>query len=401
MKATILIYCCLMMTSSTCGRLFPSGTSAEQPTPAPPREIQVIARQSQLAEKNQTSWRARETALGTKPSLKAVYFSDESHGWIGGASATLYKTEDGGTNWQPITLGVPRDMNVQSILFLDAHTGWVVLERPRDIGEDSQRPSFIVMRTIDGGLTWQSQYQENNAAVTQLIISSEKSGWLTGVAYEKPLLRYFILHTKDQGDHWEDVADQLRSIASDGTSNVGEWIMGIISSGRASTTVITSEFRLFRTSDEGKTWQRIGSLQDLNTRPNVIRRFDSINGTQLWTIGGSNSAHSGTRGVLVVQQNENLWVKHILYDAFFQDAASLPQNQFLATGSVAKVIESGGINSTKDEAVVLSTIDGGENWVVVYRNPRIRSVNSINAVNDSLAWAVGDAGLVIRLENQH
>jgi photosystem II stability/assembly factor-like uncharacterized protein len=221
------------------------------------------------------------------------------------------------------------------------------------------------------------------------------------VAYQKPLSQLFILRTKDQGDHWEDVSTELRRVASNGTYIINEAIMGITSSEPALATVITSELSLFRTSDGGQAWERLGSLHNNIATNSVVRRLGKKDGERLWSIGGSHSSHSGTRGVFFVQQDEHSWVKYVIGDVFFQDAVSLSQNRFLATGLVGKLTKSQRTYRAKDEAVVLSSVDGGETWGIVYHNPQITSVNCINLVNDSLAWAVGEAGLVIRLENRH
>jgi hypothetical protein len=50
------------------------------------------------------------------------------------------------------------------------------------------------------------------------------------------------------------------------------------------------------------------------------------------------------------------------------------------------------------EGVILYSPDGGRSWEVVYKNPRIQSVNAIASVNDRLAWAADDEGVLIRLE---
>jgi len=363
----------------------------------------VIGSESRLNEQATTSWKSQEITLDSKNALKAIHFSDERHGWIGGVSATLYKTDDAGANWQSITLDVPREMDVQHIFFVNEHTGWIVLQRPRDVTvEPPRQPTFLLMRTKDGGRTWQAQYQNSNVAVTQLIFSDEKNGWLTGIAYQMPVFNsYFILRTKDQGDHWEDISGELKRVASNDASNINEGIMGITSSASDSATVISSDLNLFSTSDQGQSWQRIGSLQSTYGTTNVIRRVGSGERGRLWNIGGSNSAHSGTRGVFFIQQDDRSWMKQVLGDVFFHDAVSLSQNRFLAAGLVAKLKELQGTYRATNESVVLSSIDGGKNWAVVYHNSHITTIDCIYKVNDSLAWAAGEAGLVLKLEDRH
>ena len=105
--------------------------------------------------------------------------------------------------------------------------------------------------------------------------------------------------------------------------------------------------------------------------------------------------------MLFVEQDDHSWVKQVLGNVFFSDAISLSQNRFLAAGLLARSIELHGTYRATNEAVVLISTDGGKNWGVVYHNPRITSVNCIYIVNDSLAWAAGNAGLVLKLEDLH
>jgi photosystem II stability/assembly factor-like uncharacterized protein len=402
MKIAIFIYCCFVVLSSNCSAP-PQAASAQRATLPGTAETRVIGSESRLNEQATTLWKSREIALGSQNSLTAIHFSDERHGWIGGASATLYKTDDAGTNWRRITLDVPREMGVQHISFVNEHTGWVVLQKARDPTlEPPQQPTFLLMSTRDGGLRWQSQYRGTNVTVTQLIFSDKENGWLTGVTYQTDSRKsIFILRTRDGGDHWKEVSDELKRVSSTGAANLNEGVMGISSSGPDSAVVITSDLILFSTADQGKNWQRIGSLQGMYGTTDVIRRMGSGERGRLWNIGGSNSAHSGTRGVLFVEQDDHSWVKQVLGNVFFSDAISLSQNRFLAAGLLARSIELHGTYRATNEAVVLISTDGGKNWGVVYHNPRITSVNCIYIVNDSLAWAAGNAGLVLKLEDLH
>lgn len=399
----VLIYCCFVVLSINCSAHFSQRSSAQRITLPVSAETGAISSESRLNEQAAPSWKSREISLGTQHTLKAIHFSDERHGWIGGASATLYKSDDAGMNWQPITLAVPQEMDVQHIFFVNEHTGWLVLQKARDPTlEPPQQPIFLLISTRDGGRSWQSQYRGTNVAVTQLMFSDKENGWLTGVTYQADGRKgYFILRTKNRGDQWEEVSGELKRVSSNGAANLNEGVMGISSSGPDSAVVITSEFTLFSTFDQGKNWQRIGSLQGVYGTTDVIRRMGSGVSGRLWNIGGSNSAHSGTRGVFFVEQDDHSWVKHVLGDVFFYDAVSLPQNRFLAAGLVGRLIESQGTYRERNEAVVLSSLDGGKNWGVVYHNPRMTSVNCIYKVNDSLAWAAGEAGLVLKLEDHH
>jgi hypothetical protein len=49
-------------------------------------------------------------------------------------------------------------------------------------------------------------------------------------------------------------------------------------------------------------------------------------------------------------------------------------------------------------AVITYSVDGGKQWSVVYRNPASRRINAVTTLPSNISWAVGDGGLVVRLE---
>jgi photosystem II stability/assembly factor-like uncharacterized protein len=398
MRLSILISFTLLMVPASCGRLPVEKRPAEQGVPDAPAAIELIGRESHLDQSAPSFWSFREIRLDVQHALEAVYFSDEKNGWVGGAQGTLYRTVDGGENWQSIKLNAPAEMVVQNIFFLNDLTGWVVLQKPRDLTVDHDQPNFRLMCTRDGGRNWELQYQDSKVGITQLAFVDKENGWLAGVAYQRADSNsYFILHTRDQGRHWEDASLSLKSAAANDTNNLNQGVMGVVFS-EGSSIVMTSELNLYRTSNEGRSWVGIGSVQNRFGVTSVVRRLGVTTGKALWSIGGSSSSHSGTRGVLFAQKDEHSWMKYVLGDVFFEDAVSLSNDRFLAVGFLVKDAKMEKSYRTLSEAVVLSSIDNGKNWEIAYYNPKLSSINCISLVNDSLAWAAGQNGIVIKLE---
>src|SRR5438876_2015803 len=76
---------------------------------------------------------------GTANQLDHIYFIDAANGFICGASSTILRTTNAGTNWsaEPNTTGV----NLWGITFINSTTGVVV-------GDDA------IARTTNGGVNW-------------------------------------------------------------------------------------------------------------------------------------------------------------------------------------------------------------------------------------------------------
>ena len=118
--------------------------------------------------------------------LGPCFFPDEQTGWIiGGAglgdSTSLYKTIDGGTNWDIHKIpgnGVFKDMT-----FVSADSGWIC-------GNSS-----LLFRTVDGGETWQPQDPGVRGDLYCIEFTDSKTGWMGGTVGQ-----FFL--TTDGGETW-------------------------------------------------------------------------------------------------------------------------------------------------------------------------------------------------------
>jgi photosystem II stability/assembly factor-like uncharacterized protein len=88
-----------------------------------------------------TTWQRQDT--GTEYHLFSVDFVDAQNGWAIGEWNTILRTTDGGTTWQRMTK--VRDLVLSSIAMGDMLHGWVVGE------------AGLIGHTSDGGATWQRQ----------------------------------------------------------------------------------------------------------------------------------------------------------------------------------------------------------------------------------------------------
>lgn len=93
---------------------------------------------------------------GTSMDLKSIYFVDASIGYVGGVYKTILKTTNGGTSWTVMNTDVGNSIIYQLVgmFFSDVNTGFAV-------GGDSQGNQGLILKTIDAGATWTSQYFAN------------------------------------------------------------------------------------------------------------------------------------------------------------------------------------------------------------------------------------------------
>jgi photosystem II stability/assembly factor-like uncharacterized protein len=130
--------------------------------------------------------------------LNDVFFSDEDHGWIAGGyfdednvQLILLRTTDGGETWDE-----KRDLNYQinEMFFEDSLHGWAV-------GNDTSVTEYwppgrgIILSTSDGGENWTIQVEDLIAPLTAIHFK-DGFGWAVGG-------RGLVLRTED-GASWVD-----------------------------------------------------------------------------------------------------------------------------------------------------------------------------------------------------
>jgi photosystem II stability/assembly factor-like uncharacterized protein len=69
----------------------------------------------------------KETRLGGGLSLRDVFFTDRTNGWLAGEGGILMKTWDGGANWVPERIPVSTDY--MGLYFIGPELGWTVGDR--------------------------------------------------------------------------------------------------------------------------------------------------------------------------------------------------------------------------------------------------------------------------------
>lgn len=84
------------------------------------------------------NWREQPTSAYTKD-LYATYFRDELSGLVAGEDGTIFKTENGGSDWKDVSISTSG--NIRQLFFMNGETGYL------SDGSD-------IYKTIDGGKTW-------------------------------------------------------------------------------------------------------------------------------------------------------------------------------------------------------------------------------------------------------
>jgi photosystem II stability/assembly factor-like uncharacterized protein len=334
-------------------------------------------------------------------------FIDPNHGWMVGIEqlpksydTVVYSTVDGGRSWQ--LLGKPPFATatsspnlyypIQGVQFVDANTGFVVLgpEAGAQGATDPTTPQLQILRTVDGGRTWNvvlkqvpavpcsqnfTQLGPGNGAVWPAKMASATIGWARGG-----------LRTTDGGAHWRDVSPPALRGGSATPLYPPGYTESYLDGDHAwqaavygSKTSCADHISTFATADGGKTWQPSDPIV-LNLRAGyqtgaVQIGFTSPLAGWLWipmgaqTSGAFDSSISVTNADLYTTSDGGLTWRHAasLGNSQLQGmpVPSGSQNCKPSLGQVEFSSTSvGWLSVSCAESSMLVTRDGGTTWKV-------------------------------------
>jgi photosystem II stability/assembly factor-like uncharacterized protein len=391
----VYLWAALWLLGNTCCTSIPSDSHAQIPAQSKESPRERIDKVSHVTEMNESSWNVLRSKVESPTDFETIYFQDAAQGWIGGEGA-MYKTSDGGHTWERGAIDIPAYTTVADIVF-NGSLGWVVLQKRAPDLSSFQENQVQLMQTRDGGQHWQPQYVSKRLFVTRIRFFSEQEGWLTGLKYvgTGPFdTALFVLYTSNQGKDWVDVSEDLNRIAVNEKGFVIGWIEDIIAESPLTATVLTSRGHLFRTDNGGQNWRQLDDkLDQFLYMSACCLGFKS---DKLPWIAGGQSGTEGTMSLLALQQSHDAWQKYYLDGVHLRDVLYLSEKEIFACGSS---FPKGSLKSLVPmEGVILVSTDGGQNWSIIYRDTKIKSINALSAINHERILAVGDDGLVIRIE---
>ena len=177
--------------------------------------------------------------ITAKGDLITIYFTSASKGFAAGDAGFLAVTTDGGRNWSPIELSTDKDIN--EIYFRNDDNGYLVAGRK-------------LFTTSDGGSRWQetqiygsTDFRGGIPELLSIRFADKKRGLAIGSVLSKDgevVLDSLVMRTEDGGDTWQRVAVPVRAelFHLDYNGSSRGWIVG-------------DKGTILATTDSGKTWQ--------------------------------------------------------------------------------------------------------------------------------------------------
>jgi photosystem II stability/assembly factor-like uncharacterized protein len=201
-------------------------------------------------------------------------FLNSLKGWAVGGSGILITTIDGGNSWQTQSVGTTNA--ISSIFFINDNIGWL-----------SEYGGGIIKKSTDGGISWTQQPTGFSNNINSIFFIDQDNGWVAGgpgTGFPWSL----ILKTTNGGTTWTSYSSGLENPLMDihFTDLNNGWAAGP---------------ELLKTTDGGTSWSIYTELKTYGyeavhfTNPNVG-----------WAVGfGSNITKTTNAGATFINEDEN------------------------------------------------------------------------------------------------
>lgn len=173
------------------------------------------------------------TSIGNS-TLTDIQFINTAIGWVIGSNREIFKTTDSGQNWQQVgnfPAQVSSSVWLRKLYFADANNGWVI---PNNGG--------TVLRTIDGGANWTAESTGSFVSLNDIHFYNSTFGIAVGT-------NNTVLTTSDGGQTWTS-----RSV---GTSAFTYWESVEVVDQNTAWIVTNNSNELYKTTDGGVTWNQV------------------------------------------------------------------------------------------------------------------------------------------------
>lgn len=337
-------------------------------------------------------------AIATTDLVDSVAFVDTQHGWlttlrethhdfVGDADdwdAGVWHTTDGGSTWVQQT--VPDDVSIlHAITFVTTTQGWAVGVR-RTATEPSLEHRAVVLRTTDGGTTWQTQYAPDlQISLTAVDFLDTNQGWAVGFATSSALEGGTVLHTTDGGLTW------ARQQPSDAF-----WDVQFVDANRGYAVGMDYASAwgtpVQRTMDGGATWEKLRQAK----QDNEALRGLAVFADRVIAVGDHDfvSRASDPWGNAGAYNGDELFTQHYANIHYkLEDIAFAGTDKGWAVGR--RSYEPGVWGQ-----VILHTPDGGETWQTQYEKApaegsdfSVFRLDAVTFVTPLEGWAVGRSEL--------
>ena len=303
-------------------------------------------------------------ASQTNASFRGLSVVNERIVWTSGTGGSVLRTTDGGTTWQPRSVPDTDSLDFRDIEAFDSLTAYVL-----SAGEDGR-----IYKTTNGGRTWQLQFK--NEIKGAFFDCFDFFDSRNGLAMSDPVNgRYLVMRTND-GARWQAVEgpqamEGEAAFAANGSCLTIADAKAFIASGGG------AQARVFASDNRGATWQAITTPVPAGKPAAGIFALSFRDANNGVAIGGNYQNPNDEATVAITRDGGRTWQSSGT-TTYASGAAWSPNGRHLIA------VGTPGTRISKDHGTTWTTIDPVE-------------YNAVQFANDRIAFAVGPRGKIAKI----
>ncbi len=314
-------------------------------------------------------------ASNTDASFRTVCAVSNKIVWISGSKGTFLKTLDGGKTWVTNQVKGAETLDFRDVHAFDAQTAILM-----SAGE-AEKGNAKFYRTIDGGKSWEMVYQNTQAGV--FFDGIDFWDKQNGIAFSDPIDgKFFIVKTKDGGKTWQPInpenipqnQENEAAFAASGTS--------LVTFGGKYAYICTGggEFaRVYKTENQGENWEVVKTNMPAGKTNGLfgLRFWNNLNGI---AVGGDyQEVTKNIPNVLLTSDGGKTW-----QDAPQTTPVGLKEGVVIYQKKILIAVGPSGTCYSKDF---------GKSWTEIDKT----AFHAISISGNGI-WAVGGKGVVGKLD---
>jgi len=328
-------------------------------------------------------WTIQET--NNSSPVASIHAPNEHIVWAGADKGTFLRSIDGGQTWTKGEIAGAGSLILASIVAFDEHTAYV-------LGQDFRGGLCRIFKTVDGGANWEKKFEQKGGGV----FYNSMAFWdeAHGIAVGDPITDHFlVITTEDSGKTWNQVPEanlpaplpgEFGGVTGSGGTSVAVQGNGNVWFGTGNYVKNGQPLRVIKSMDWGQTWTAVNTPLSSNEEFRGIQTIafkDSL-------IGFAGSTDGWGRPFQV----KNSLAKTTDGGETWTLVSTFPA---LAPCTIAYV------PSTSDLALVVTSVfgtayskNGGDTWLRLDDN----STFALGCAGPNAIWSAGSEGWIAKLE---
>lgn len=278
----------------------------------------------------------------TNENLKAVWFVNDSTGWICGTNGVVLQTTDSGSSW--IYRSIPDSVTVYDIRFFNETSGVACCANGK------------IFKTNDSGQNWTDTNPGGGYALSGIDFYGESRG----IAVGGPVFGAAkILNSTDGGENWSAMNVSLPQFLD----------VEVLSQTDILISSATGE--IIKSTNGGADWEEVHD----NSTGSVL---------DFYFVNNSLGFAAGALGNLLKTTNGGTSWEEITMSGFPQHISARALHFFSESSGIAVC----------DEGYIFTTSNGGSDWTEV-ASPATQDLNDIFFVSETQGYIVGAGGMLL------